>query len=117
MIKMALILIVEDNENLRELFRLMLSEFEVIEAENGLVGIQKFKDNKPDIVLMDILMPIMDGIEATRKIIELNPKAKILGVTAYSNRAKELIDAGAKEVLIKPISKDDFVKKVKDYID
>jgi len=112
---MAQILIADDNKELRALFCLMLSEFNILEAENGIEAIKICENNKIDLVLMDILMPEMDGIVATREILNSYPRITILGITAYSNRADEMINAGAKEVLIKPIRKNILIQKVKEF--
>lgn len=112
---MTKILIVDDNDDLRALFRLILHEFEIFEATNGLEAFRFCRANKPDLILMDILMPEMDGIVATSKILEENPDAIIVGITAYSFRANEILDAGAKEVLKKPIRKHELIQKVKEY--
>ncbi|MEE9409932.1 MAG: response regulator, partial [Candidatus Heimdallarchaeota archaeon] len=68
--EMSKILIVDDNDDLRTIMKIMLREFEVVEAKNGKEAIELFNESKPDLVLMDILMPVMDGIEATEIIME-----------------------------------------------
>ena len=113
---MAQILITDDNKDLRTLFRLMLADYEVKEAKNGIEAIDLCKENSFDLILMDILMPEMDGIDATKKIVNIHPNITILGITAYSNRAEEIIEAGAKDVLIKPITKNEFMEKIKEYL-
>jgi CheY-like chemotaxis protein len=115
--KMTKILIVDDNDDLRALFRLILANFEIYEAKNGLEAIEHYDANKPDLVLMDILMPEMDGIVATKKILEKNPDAIVVAITAYSSRANEIITAGAKEVLKKPVRKQELILKIKEYTD
>lgn len=115
---MAKVLIVDDNSNLLEIFRLVLcNDFEISEARNGLQAIKVYKQQTPDLVLMDILMPEMDGIDATKEIMKINPKAKIVAITAYSSRSDEIIQAGAIEVLKKPIRKKDLIDKVKGFIE
>jgi len=112
---MTNILIVDDNKDLRALFKLILNNFSILEAENGIEAIEHFKDNKPDLILMDILMPEMNGIIATQKILEIDPNAIIVAITAYSTRADEIIKAGAKEVLKKPVRKEELLRKIKEY--
>ncbi len=112
---MVTILIVDDNEKLRSIFRFILEEYETIEARNGIEAIELYRKYSPDIVLMDILMPEMDGIEATKEILKINPKAKIAAITAYSSKTNEILDAGAKEVLKKPIRKNILIEKMKEY--
>ena len=113
---MAQILIADDNKELRALFCLMLKDFNLHEAENGIEAIEVCKKNEIELILMDILMPEMDGIVATREILNSYPEIIILGITAYTNRADELIKAGAKEVLIKPIRRKELIDKVNEYI-
>ena len=64
------ILIVEDEANIRELLRLYLERegYTVLEAENGVEGIKKWKSDKPDMLLLDVMMPVMDGWEDCREI-------------------------------------------------
>lgn len=112
---MVTILIVDDNEKLRSIFRILLKEFETIEAKNGLEAIELYKKYAPDIVLMDILMPEMDGIKATKEILKIDANAKIAAITAYSSKAKDILEAGAKEVLTKPIRKNILLEKIKEY--
>lgn len=112
---MVTILVVDDNEKLRSIFRIILKEYETIEARNGLEAIELYKKYSPDIVLMDILMPEMDGIKATKEILKINSNAKITAITAYSSKAKEILDAGAQEVLKKPVRKSVLIEKMKEY--
>lgn len=106
---MKKILVVDDNDDLRLLLRLMLSDYTVIEAKNGIEAVDFYKRDKPDLVLMDILMPGKDGIEATRDIIELYPNANIIAITAYYDHTETIIQAGAKKVIKKPVRKHDLL--------
>jgi len=69
----------------------------VAEAKNGLEAIELIKQHRPDVVLMDIVMPEMSGIEATRRIKEIAPQTKVIAITAYDNAEfpKRSIEAGA----------------------
>ena len=109
---MAKILLVDDNDELRLIYSIMLSEFTVIQAENGQEAVTFYKKHKPDLVLMDILMPIKDGMEATKEIIEFEPKATIIAITAYSSKASDILLAGAKQVINKPFRKNELIKIV-----
>ena len=102
---MATILIADDNEDLRKILVLMLSDYEVIEAENGKVAVEKFKQFKPKLVFMDILMPEKDGIEATREIMQIDSETTVIAITAYHSRAENILNAGAKIVVKKPFRK------------
>jgi two-component system chemotaxis response regulator CheY len=79
--------------------------FEVVgEAESGLQAVEKYRELKPDLVTMDIVMPDMGGIEAVREICKSDPEAKILMCSAMGQQALvvEAIQAGAKDFVVKP---------------
>ena len=79
--------------------------FEIVgEAESGLQAVQKYRELKPDLVTMDIVMPDMGGIEAVREICKQDPEAKILMCSAMGQQALvvEAIQAGAKDFVVKP---------------
>ena len=108
---MARILIVDDAAFARLAMVKMLSEIgheAVAQAENGVKAIEMYKAYKPDIVLMDITMPDMDGIEAVRAIKAEDAAAKIIMVSAMGQQQKvfESIAAGAVDFIVKPAQKD-----------
>jgi len=74
------------------------------EAETGLQAIQRYRELKPDLVTMDIVMPDMGGIDAVREIVKEDPNAKILMCSAMGQQALvvEAIQAGAKDFVVKP---------------
>ena len=113
----ATILVVDDNEDFRLILKLILGEFNVIEAENGEIAVDLYLKNRPDLVLMDILMPVMDGITATEKIMKKDPNAKVIAITAYSSRASEILNVGAKEVLSKPFKKNSLISTINKYLE
>ena len=79
--------------------------FEVVgEAESGLQAVQKYRELKPDLVTMDIVMPEMGGIEAVRRIVQADPGARIIMCSAMGQQALviEAIQAGARDFVIKP---------------
>jgi two-component system chemotaxis response regulator CheY len=79
--------------------------FEVVgEAETGIQAVEKYKQLKPDLVTMDIVMPDMGGIEAVKAIVATNPDAKILMCSAMGQQSLvvEAIQAGAKDFVVKP---------------
>ncbi|MHA1346810.1 MAG: response regulator [Candidatus Heimdallarchaeaceae archaeon] len=114
---MEKVMIVDDNDDLRSLFHLMLkTHYEIVEAGNGLEAISVFKEHKPALTLMDIVMPEMNGIEATRKIRKISPEAKIIAITAHSTGIQDILDAGAFLVRQKPIRRKDLLELVKNSI-
>ena len=88
--------------------------YEVHEAVNGEEAVTRYREVKPDVVLMDILMPKMDGISATRNIIDYDPEAKIIAVTAVGKRGleKECIEAGASDFVMKPFKTKDLLNTI-----
>ncbi len=100
------ILIIDDAPEMLRAFRDILEAhgYEVHVAENGQDGVARYAEVKPDIVLMDILMPKLDGISATRKILESDPSAKIIVISAVgkSGLDSECLRAGAKKFIVKP---------------
>ena len=104
---MARILIVDDSRTSRKFLKEMLegANHEIVaEAVNGVEGIEKYKTFTPDIVTMDITMPILDGIGAVKEIININPDAKVIMVTAagQKNNMVEALKCGAADFIQKP---------------
>ncbi len=85
------------------------------EAENGLKAVEKYNETKPDLVLMDITMPEMDGIQALKKIKEMDPAAKIVMCSAMGQQAMviEAIQSGAKDFIVKPFQAERVLEAVK----
>ncbi len=112
------ILIVDDAMFMRAMIKDILSntgKYEVIgEAANGQEAVQKFGQLKPDLITMDIVMPQMDGIEATREIIKQDGKARIVMCSALGQEALviESIAAGAKDFIVKPFSAEKVLKVI-----
>ena len=107
---MAKILVVDDAEFLRLRISKMLTGdgHEVIEAENGLQAVNKYQAEAPEIVLMDITMPEMDGLTALKEIRAKDPKAKVVMLTALGQESVvlEAIKSGAKDFVVKPFERD-----------
>lgn len=114
------ILICDDTKFMRKMLREILSEngYEIIgEAENGRVAIEKYNQLKPDIVLMDITMPELDGIMALKGIIKMDSEAKIIMCSAMGQEefVLEAIKNGAKDFVVKPFENQrvlDAIEKV-----
>jgi two-component system chemotaxis response regulator CheY len=85
------------------------------EAENGLKAVEKYAEVKPDLVLLDITMPEMDGIQALKKIKESDPNALVIMCSAMGQQALviESIQAGAKDFIVKPFQADRVLEAVK----
>ena len=114
---MAKILIVDDSRTSRKVLRGILEEggHEVVdEAVNGQEGVQKFQACKPDIVTMDITMPVLDGMEALKMVKALKPDMKVVMVTAAGQKSKmiDCIKLGANEFLTKPFDKEEIVSVI-----
>ncbi len=114
----ARVLVVEDDFAVLEALKLMLEEYyEVIVAVNGIEAVKLYEKFKPDIVLMDIAMPEMDGVQATKEILKRDPDAIILCVTAFAtHRGKEILDAGAKEIIEKPFTRKQLIERIESYL-
>jgi two-component system NarL family response regulator len=87
----------------------------VAEAANGREAVRKYSELEPDVVLMDIKMPIMDGISATRQICSQHPNARVILLTMFPDEASitEGIAAGACGILLKEISPDDLARSIR----
>ena len=119
---MAKILIVDDNSDVREVLRCQLKMlgYVVISAENGYVGIEKASAEQPDLILMDVMMPEMDGWQASRAV-RSNPKTKdipILAATAMCRPAdlKACLEAGCNGYIVKPFTMMELERKVRELI-
>lgn len=103
---MATILIADDAAFMRMRCGRMLSEhgYTVVEAENGREAVEKYQAHKPDVVLMDITMPELDGLGALAEIRKLDPNAKVAMVTALGQQQVVMgaLQAGAKDFVVKP---------------
>ncbi len=107
---MAKILIVDDAEFLRVRISKMLDDggHEVVQADDGANAIEMYQSSSPDVVLMDITMPNMDGLTALKKIRELDPAAQVVMLTALGQESVvlEAIKSGAKDFVVKPFEPD-----------
>jgi two-component system chemotaxis response regulator CheY len=116
--KMPKVLIVDDTAFMRKLLRNILfsAGLDVAgEAENGKEAVELFKQHKPDLVTMDIIMPEMNGIEALKKIKSIEPNAKVIMCTAVGQEqmVKAAIKLGAKGYIIKPFQAPKVIEEVK----
>ena len=114
---MTSVLIVDDELFIVELYRdiLQLRGYKVVgTAFDGEEALKKYGSipEKPDVIIMDHRMPIMNGVEATKQIMKMNPKQKVIFVSADVLVEKEARDAGAIEFLPKPFRMDDLIEKM-----
>ena len=113
------VLIADDHAIVRKGIRALLAEaggFEVVgEAGDGQEAVLRAEETHPDVILMDLLMPVMDGIEATRQITSQQPKARILVLTSFAadNKVFPAIKAGASGYLLKDSSPDELVRAIR----
>jgi len=114
------VLIVDDSEFMRNLLREILEEeFDVAgEAENGVEAVELYQEHRPDLVMMDIVMPIRDGIEATTEIKEADSDANIIMCTSIGQeeKMKAAIKAGADGYITKPFQKPSVMDAIEDVI-
>ena len=112
------ILICDDAAFMRMMIKDILSKngYNVVgEAENGAIAVEKYAETKPDLVLMDITMPEMDGIQALKKIKENDPAASVIMCSAMGQQAMviEAIQSGAKDFIVKPFQAERVLEAVK----
>ncbi len=112
------ILICDDAAFMRMMIKDILTKggYEIAgEAENGKIAVEKYAELKPDLVLMDITMPEMDGIQALKKIKEADPSAVVAMCSAMGQQAMviEAIQSGAKDFIVKPFQADRVLEAVK----
>lgn len=112
------VLICDDAAFMRMMIKDILSKngYEIAgEAENGVKAVEKYNETKPDLVLMDITMPEMDGIQALKAIRELDSNACVIMCSAMGQQAMviEAIQSGAKDFIVKPFQAERVLEAVK----
>jgi len=127
----AIILVADDDEFVRDVLKTMLADnelrrhldgdpvhiSEVIEASDGGKAVQVFMERHPDLVLLDVLMPGTDGIEATKEITIRDPKAAVLPMTAFSStKGQDMLDARAKKVISKSVKRTELLNIVAEHL-
>ena len=117
---MAKILVVDDAAFMRMRCTKLLSDngFEVAEAADGAEAIEKYKEAKPDGVLLDITMPNMDGLSTLKELMKMDPGARVAMVTAMGQQSMvmEALKTGAKDFVVKPFDADRVLAAVKKMI-
>jgi two-component system OmpR family response regulator len=108
------ILIADDNEDLLETFAMILKRrgFSVETADNGLAAVNKYKRRRFDVALLDIVMPEMDGVEASRRIKEMHPETAIILMTGHADEAQLKLarDQGARHIVHKPVKIEQLIE-------
>ena len=114
------VLLVDDHTVVRQGLRALLAaedDMRVIgEAENGRQAVRQAKRSSPDVVVMDVAMPVLNGLEATRQILKAVPSAKVLGLTSYGDDGylQRMIEAGASGYLLKQTAANDLLKAIRE---
>ncbi len=114
------ILVVEDDEDLRGIYKEILEvyDYDVQIAINGLERVEKFKQKKPSLVIMDADMPVLDGYKAFKQIKEIDNNAKVIIVTGFSDTEPKSIEAmklGLIKIISKPLGVDELLMLAKKY--
>lgn len=115
------ILVAEDTEDVRQMMKIMLemSGYTVLEAEDGRQAVKKATEQHPDLILMDISMPVMDGLTAAKAIRQINgvEKLPIIAVTAFGRQFYDLaIEAGCNDLIAKPVDYDMLQPVIEHYL-
>lgn len=119
---MKKVLVIEDNEKNLYLMKFMLEKLghRVIEARDGAAGVEMAAKEKPDLILMDIQLPVMDGYEATQKIraIDEIKDIPIIAITSYAmvGDKEKTLAAGCTAYIEKPIDPETFMEELKRYL-
>ena len=114
------ILVAEDEDSNYELVKIVLQKrYRLLRAHNGIEAVTIFEEEKPDLILMDIRMPEMNGLDATRIIKEVNPSIPVVALSAYAfeENIREAKMAGCNEFMAKPFKVENLIDMVKKHLD
>ena len=113
------VLVVEDQEALRVLYQdeLKAEGYEVLTATNGKEAIQQLEKGKPDLVVLDIVMPVMDGMEALGRILRKNKKIPIILHTSYSHYKEDFLSWAAEAYIMKSSDLTELKKKIRELLE
>lgn len=115
-----LILVAEDEDNNYELVKVILSKrYRLLRAHNGIEAVTLCEDEQPNLILMDIRMPEMNGLDATRIIKEVNQNIPIIALSAYAfdENIKQVREAGCDDFMAKPFRVEDLIDKIQKYLE
>ena len=116
---MKTVLVAEDEESNFELVRIVLQKrYRLLRAHNGIEAVTINEDEKPDLILMDIRMPEMNGLDATRIIKEVSPETPVIALSAFAfeENIKEARAAGCDEFIAKPFRVEDLIETIDRYL-
>ncbi len=113
------ILVVEDEEGLRLLYKeeLEAEGYEVLTAQNGREAIQQLEEGKPDLIILDIVMPVMDGIEALGRIVGKERKIPIILNTSYPGYRQDFMSWAADAYVTKSTDLGELKDKVREFLE
>lgn len=113
------VMVVDDHAMVRSGLRLFLMAFDDMilagEASNGLEAVRMSEQTRPDVILMDLIMPVMDGIHATQEIVSRSPQTRVIALTSFvkPELIQEALDAGAVSFLLKDISASELAAAIR----
>ncbi|MEF2145963.1 MAG: response regulator [Desulfovibrionaceae bacterium] len=111
------ILVIDDEKPTLKIFRMLLATYgyEILTAENGQEGLELFREKRPNLVLTDIKMPVMDGIEVLRNIKEINPHTEVVVITGHGDMdlAVQALNLDATDFINKPVQRQVLEKALK----
>lgn len=114
------ILIVDDSQDVIELleYRLRSEGYEVVKAADGLEAVRKIKDEKPDLIVLDIMMPKMDGFSVVQEIKKIHGASAIpVIIISIKDQMRELFKMeGVKDYVLKPFAAEDLIEKIKRHL-
>lgn len=116
------VLIADDELRLRKVIALYMSKcgYEIVEAGNGETAVELAKENKPDAIILDVMMPAMTGLEATKKLREMPEFSKtpivLLTANASEDDIKAGLEAGASKYVTKPFSPKELVETIDNFV-
>ncbi|GAB2533867.1 response regulator [Gracilibacillus alcaliphilus] len=112
---MTKLLIVDDEQRMRSMLQLFLrNNFELMEAENGKQAVQLFKNNSVDLVLLDVMLPDLDGVAACKQMKALNPDVPIILLTARNETSQKVegLTNGADDYIVKPFEPEELLARI-----
>lgn len=118
---MSTILVADDASFMRLMIRQILARrgyTDILEAENGKVAVSLFREHKPELALLDITMPELDGLAALKEMLALEPKAKVVMCSAIAQESmvREALKLGALDFVVKPFRPEELLRTVTKYL-